>query len=180
MHPKIKRFFYYDQSNLEQLVMFLIKRGKFLIMVLLFSSLSSQVYSTNQGIESNLCCGKDKLANNASAQQAMIIICLMENQWVEEFDDRVATSHRILRFLEQGALEITTIFEGGFAESEEAIWEFIKTEQGDFLGIDDPVLGERVLYQFKFTDLGIQLAETGQEGESTHFYRAPIPSLISY
>jgi hypothetical protein len=177
----MKRSFCQEQSSLSRVAIFSIKRIKWLSVVVFLSlSLSVQTYSTTQVIELSFCCGQLNAAKDASEQRARLITCLMESQWIEEFDERVATAHRILRFVGQGTLEITTIFAGGFAESEEAKWDLSSTMHGYFLGIDDPVLGERIVYRLKMTDLGIQLTEPGRDGESTHYYRAPIPSLISY
>lgn len=180
MPPKIELRSLKDHRRSEPVAISISKGMKWLCMVFFFFSLSSQAYATNQAIDLIRCCGQRITVEDASERQALMITCLMENQWIEAFDEKVATSHRILRFVEQGVLEITTIFSGGFAESEDATWEFITTEQGDFLSIVDPVLGESVLYKFKIDDLGIQLTESGHASESTLYYRAPIPSLNTY
>ena len=86
---------------------------------------------------------------------------LIGGNWVEKYDKSVSSAHRIMVFSRCGQVDISTIFEDGYIESELTSWKLNHTNGKDYLSINDPVLGEVVTYEVKTTDSGIQMKELG-------------------
>jgi hypothetical protein len=116
--------------------------------------------SALQPNETTLCCDLTS-TTDSSPIKCLTEADLIGSNWVEKYDKSVSSTHRILAFTRCGQVDISTIFEDGFIESELTSWKLSHQNGKDFLSISDPVLGEVITYEVKTTDTGIQMKELG-------------------
>ena len=118
---------------------------------------SASAYEPN---EDNLCCDFT-ITTDSSPTKCLTEADLIGGNWVEKYDESVSSSHRVMAFSRCGQVDISTIFEDGYIESELTSWKLSHLDGKNFLSINDPVLGEVVTYEVKTTDTGIQMKELG-------------------
>lgn len=129
------------------------------------------VYTTSafQPNDNKPCCDITKVTTTTPAESCLKTSDFVGGIWVEQVDTEIASAHRILKFNTEGHLDISTVFEGGFVESEVTNWKLFFQNGRSYLTIDDPVLGETITYMVSKKGEKLQLAELGLDDEAIEF-----------
>ncbi len=143
---------------------------KRLIPIFLICFLFTYSASAFQPNENKPCCSTTVVADSSPAR-CLTEADLIGGNWIEQIDTDVASTQRILVFNQSGQLDISTVFHGGYVETELTTWTLFYHNNHSYLSINDPVLGELVTYEVNATKKGIQLKEKGVD-EALDFYYA--------